>query len=110
LLEIITGGIPQLFATVNGTLSWKNEPFGDPFNFFEINNITGVLVPTSGPGGIHNGTLDITGVFFTDNPFYSATSSGAFNATIPEPSTLLTFGTGVLGLVGLIRRKLKLGT
>src|SRR5215469_3224753 len=42
LLEIITGGTFQLIDTVNGTMTWKNEPFGDPGNFFRINNITGV--------------------------------------------------------------------
>jgi len=33
----------------------------------------------------------------------------AIVGVVPEPSTLLTFGTGVLGLVGMIRRKLKRG-
>ena len=42
-------------------------------------------------------------------PGNSLLGGSAVVIATPEPTTLLSFGTGVLGLVGMIRRKLKRG-
>jgi hypothetical protein len=54
-------------------------------------------------------------VFFGNTQPISNTLTGgsgvaASIATIPEPSTLLSFGTGLIGLAGIMRRKRKRGT
>jgi hypothetical protein len=45
------------------------------------------------------------------SPFSARLTGGSAKVSIiPEPSTLLSLGTGLVGLAGMMRRKLKLGT
>jgi hypothetical protein len=83
-------------------------PFGVGFICVEIH---ASLVPNP-PAGLFGGYVQFS-------PFVTITSGGAavlpakarvVGNLIPEPSTLLTFGTGLLGLAAMMRRKLKLGT
>jgi len=82
------------------------------FNFYEtttldINNIGvmgSILAPDAmvyGKAAVVNGTLVakslISSVQFNDNPF----NGGA--APVPEPATVMLFGTGLLGVAGLSR-------
>ena len=51
-------------------------------------------------------TFVVADTFFGDNSgSFSLQQSGS--SVVPEPSTLLMFGTGALGLCGLVRRKLQ---
>jgi len=50
-----------------------------------------------------------TGLLLSTGPYVGATHGGEFNlapATTPEPGTLIMFGSGVLGLAGVLRRKI----
>ena len=47
--------------------------------------------------------LPASSFIFTDQPIYNVTG---VNVTTPEPSSLLLFGTGLLGVAGAVRRKL----
>ena len=49
-------------------------------------------------------------MMFTTAPGGSAMLSGSASITTPEPSTLLSIGTGWIGLAGVMRRTLKLRT
>ncbi|MDR3752822.1 MAG: PEP-CTERM sorting domain-containing protein [Terracidiphilus sp.] len=72
---------------------------------------------TSGVGGgpgtfqvSNDPTLEIDPTFLADNPDLNIQleeSPGVGNTETPEPGTLALFGSGLLGLVGALRRKIR---
>ncbi len=64
----------------------------------------------------NNSTLELeqystTGTLLSLGPFVSGSGGAEFNlapTTTPEPGTLIMFGSGILSLAGILRRKIKL--
>jgi PEP-CTERM motif len=48
------------------------------------------------------------GVLLSTGPYVGYTLGGEFNLATPEPGTVIMFGSGMLGLAGVVRRKIKL--
>jgi hypothetical protein len=73
--------------------------------------LTGVVAGTLGSSFYTNGvTVQLT--INTGHGFFNGQthiSSGDTNVVVPEPGSLSLLGTGLLGLAGVIRRKLKVG-
>jgi hypothetical protein len=59
-----------------------------------------------------SGVVTLVVLFGNTPPITNTLTGGAGVAVslpaIPEPSTLLSFGTGLIGLAGMMRRKLRL--
>jgi hypothetical protein len=120
-----TGGIYQDITTVPGqqyTVSFYLAlPVGGTPNFFEVQFGTGSLSLTNFPGTFDWGLFQFTDIAtstttrltftFRNDPAYwflddvSATTSGL--GTTPEPGTLVLFGSGLIGIAGVVRRKFR---
>jgi len=107
----ITSGNTILFMSslTNGTVTRHTEP-GEPNDADFLASIvpsscTGLNVPNACTGG----TLDIRNLDIHGQNIRGLDISGTAHVdVVPEPGTLGMLGTGVIGLAGMMRRKLKL--
>jgi hypothetical protein len=98
----------EAFTGANGTGTSLGSFSSQAYNFqpdqmyfmglFSTDSNIGSIVFTD----VNNTTGDITGI---DNILF-ATSDSQETSTVPEPATLILFGTGLLGIVGTTRKKL----
>lgn len=77
------------------TLGGANDSSGSQFDAWDMNN--GAAVCFFAVGGVEQGGCGAGGETFTIN-------SGS--TTVPEPGSIMMFGSGIVGLAGVLRRKL----
>lgn len=82
------------------TLGNGNDSGGDQYVAWDVNN--GAAACYVAVGGVEQGGCGYGGEAFT---LYASSGGGG---TVPEPSSLLLFGSGVLALAGLMRHRIGL--
>jgi PEP-CTERM motif len=74
------------------------------------------LDPADGTLWLRNGSgyleqYSQAGVLLSTGPYVGSAEGGEFNlapTATPEPETLVMFGSGIIGLAGVLRRKINL--
>jgi hypothetical protein len=87
-----------------GGTAFCAQPFTQPWTAQLIG--ANELIFTATPGNsLTNGDPFFLNIFFTGGDPNGASFSGAFTASTPEPSSILLFGSGLLGAVTFMRRR-----
>jgi len=112
------GGLTDMSFTIGGDTFDLHNAFTNILgNFGEVDFLLGNLVSVDYIGGDINKKVDFTLksglLFYTFNDLVNGEFSSGYittadpsNSPVPEPTTLLLFGTGMLGLGVLASRKL----
>jgi hypothetical protein len=104
-----SNGIPNgvIFnGTFSGPVSWQLITLANgTHNYTLTGTLSGTLLGASSNGVTVQLTINTGKGFFNGS---TEISSGDTNVVVPEPGTLGLLGTGLVGIAGLVRRKLKI--
>jgi len=99
-------GFMDALQTVTFTLTDTSGTWAHATNVLTGNNDGNLLAA-------HVGECNVNPCTFTGGSFANtgyASETGAINIPTPEPSSLALFGTGILGIAGMVRRRVRVPT
>jgi hypothetical protein len=105
------GGVltPYDFRLVKTAGTWNISTFDNAFSYLNFLKLTNVSESLNGNGELLlSGDLKLTGLWATLMGANTNTVVGTFNlapAAVPVPAAVWMFGSGLLGLLGVSRRK-----
>jgi hypothetical protein len=105
-----TNGVPNgtLFSgSFSGPVTWAITTLGNGTHNYTL---TGTITGTANGQVVEGVTVQLTintGMGFFNGSTRIAGGDTTIVGSVPEPSTVTMFGTGVVGLLGLLRRKLQ---
>jgi hypothetical protein len=105
-----TNGVPNgtLFSgSFSGPVTWAITTLGNGTHNYTL---TGAITGTANGQAVAGVTLQLTintGMGFFNGSTGIAGGDTTIVGSVPEPSTVTMFGTGVVGVLGLLRRKLQ---
>jgi PEP-CTERM motif len=94
-------------GSFSGPVTWTLVTLSNGTNYYTL---TGILTGTADGMAIEGFTVQLTvntGKNFFDGSTMIAGGDTTVVGSVPEPSTLAMLGTGALGLLGVLRRKLQ---
>jgi hypothetical protein len=113
-----TGFVPGLDYQANSNGNEGLGSYSPTLNqiFFIGDGLTGTGTGTvqqftvpAGATGLYLGVADSVGASTGNEGSITADVNGAGSSVIPEPSSFVFLGTGLIGLAGMVRRKIGLG-
>ncbi len=98
-----TGGTPNYFSVTFGTSTFSLTNFGASFGWSEFDLTT---TANSSETALSFTFRNDPDYWFLDNVSISS-ATGTGTGTTPEPGTFVMFGSGLLAVAGVVRRKLR---
>jgi hypothetical protein len=106
-----TDGLPNgtIFSgTFNGPVTWTLVTLANgTHNYTFSGTLTGLLGTASTSGVTIQLTINTGKGFFNGSTQISSGDTSIANVTVPEPGTLSLLGTGLVGIAGALRKKIK---